>query len=455
MYYKKDNKKDRKGEIALRTIREVKLFDEYKTKKYVFAIITTTGRTYFIQGSDDENAISWVNAILTVIGKEPLTKEAAKASAVANAAAVATFNSNISNSNPTPSQSLGSGAGNGDSDSSEETPQKKVSLDDFVQIKVVGRGGFGKVLLVKKKDTGKVYAMKVLKKDVVAARGEVEHTRTEKSVMSKLDHPFLAKLYWSFQTGEKLYFIMDFINGGELFFHLSREKKFTEDRTRFYSAEIISGVEYLHKAGVIYRDLKPENLLLNAQGHIIMTDFGLSKEGLIDKNSTTTTFCGTPEYLAPEIIQGKDYTKAIDWWSVGTLIFEMLTGLPPFYSDDEENMYRKIMTGELTFPPGLSNEVKDIVSKFLIRDPEKRLQNAEDIRSHPWFKNLDWAKLESLQITPPFKPDVKSVDDLAYFDGEFLDEDVNDEDDEVDGTTKGAAHKDAFHGFTYAAPDAH
>jgi len=231
------------------------------------------------------------------------------------------------------------------------------------------------------------------------------------------------------------------------------KKKFTEDRTRFYSAEIIAGVEYLHKAGVVYRDLKPENLLLNAQGHIVMTDFGLSKEGLFDKNSTTTTFCGTPEYLAPEIIQGKDYTKSIDWWSVGTLMYEMLTGLPPFYSDDEENMYRKIMSAELIFPAGLSPEVRDLISKFLIRDPEKRLQVYADIKGHPWFKNLDWTKLENCQIPAPFKPDVKSTEDLSNIDGEFLDEDVNADDDD-EPVAKGVAHKDAFQGFTYAAPDA-
>jgi len=295
--------------------------------------------------------------------------------------------------------------------------------------------------------------MKLLKKDVIAARGEVEHTKTERSVMSRMDHPFLAKLHWSFQTGEHLYFIMDFINGGELFFHLSREKTFTEERTRFYAAEIISGVEYLHKHGVIYRDLKPENLLLNAQGHIVMTDFGLSKEGLYEKTATTQTFCGTPECLAPEIIQGKDYTKAIDWWSVGTLIYEMLTGLPPFYSDDEENMYRKIMAAELTFPPGLSAEVRDLITKFLTRDPNLRLQEGEKMRAHPWFASIDWTKLEACQIPAPFKPAVDSEWSVTNIEREFLDEDVNSPD-EDDGSTKGAASKDAFLGFTFASPDA-
>jgi serine/threonine protein kinase len=272
---------------------------------------------------------------------------------------------------------------------------KKMSVDDFRKIKVIGKGGFGRVLLVEKKDTKKVYAMKVLKKGVIAARGEIEHTRTEKSVLSKLDHPFLAKLHWSFQTDENLYFIMDFINGGELFHHLSIEKRFSDDRARFYAAEIVSGMEYLHSHGVIYRDLKPENLLLSQKGHIIMTDFGLSKEGLHAEDARTATFCGTPEYLAPEIIKGEDYTKSIDWWSVGTLIYEMLTGLPPFYTDDEENMYHKIMTAEIDFgKPVFTEEAKDIIRKFLNRDPEQRLQDSQEIKAHPWFRGLDWVKLE-------------------------------------------------------------
>jgi len=291
--------------------------------------------------------------------------------------------------------------------------------------------------------------MKILKKAVIAARGEIEHTRTERSVLAKLDHPFLAKLHWSFQTDECLYFVMDFVNGGELFHHLSIEKRFTEDRARFYVSEIVSGMEYLHKAGVIYRDLKPENLLLNGQGHIVMTDFGLSKEGLHAKDARTATFCGTPEYLAPEIIKGDNYTKAIDWWSVGTLLYEMLTGLPPFYTEDEENMYHKIMTADLVIPPFFSPEVSDLIKQFLIRDPAQRLQDPAKIRAHPFFASLDWEKLESCQIVPPFKPEVKSEDDVGNIDDEFLQEDVDaaDEDDEP----KGGVKKDEFMGFTFAS----
>jgi serine/threonine protein kinase len=245
---------------------------------------------------------------------------------------------------------------------------------------------------------------------------------------------------------------MDFINGGELFHHLSIEKRFSEERARFYVAEIVSGMEYLHKAGVIYRDLKPENLLLNGQGHIVMTDFGLSKEGLHAKDARTATFCGTPEYLAPEIIKGDNYTKAIDWWSVGTLLYEMLTGLPPFYTEDEENMYHKIMTADLVIPPFFSPEVADLIKQFLIREPTQRLQDPLKIRSHPFFASINWEKLESLQIVPPFKPEVKSEEDVRNIDDEFLQEDVDavDEDDEP----KGGVKKDEFMGFTFANNEA-
>jgi len=240
---------------------------------------------------------------------------------------------------------------------------------------------------------------------------------------------------------------MDFINGGELFHHLSNEKRFSEERTRFYSAQIVTGIEYLHNIGVIYRDLKPENILLSAKGNIIMTDFGLSKQGLQAADSRTATFCGTPEYLAPEIIKGEEYTKAIDWWSVGTIIYEMLTGLPPFYTEDEENMYTKIMTADLEFPHFLSYEVTDLISKFLRRDPNQRLQSPAEIKAQPWFSSIDWDKLSKLELEPPFKPNVKSLDDVSQIDSEFLNEDINAVED--DGPHSDAG-KNAFVDFTFA-----
>jgi len=243
---------------------------------------------------------------------------------------------------------------------------------------------------------------------------------------------------------------MDFINGGELFHHLSNEKRFNENRAKFYSAQIVSGIEYLHSHGIIYRDLKPENILLSNLGNVIMTDFGLSKQGLLSNDSRTATFCGTPEYLAPEIIKGEEYTKAIDWWSVGTLIFEMLTGLPPFYTEDEENMYHKILSAELVLPSYFSAQVSDIISKFLIRNPSQRLQEPSQIKAHDWFFDIDWYQVEHLQVPPPFVPNVSHSEDVGNIDAEFLNEDPNQKD--PDEPTMGPSGKDDFQNFTFANP---
>jgi len=323
--------------------------------------------------------------------------------------------------------------------------QPVVSLKDFELLKVIGKGSFGKVLLVRKKDNKRVYAMKILNKKVVVERNEVEHTKSEKSILMKLEFPFLVGLHYAFQTPDKLYFVMDYVSGGELFFHLQKEKKFSEERVRFYGAEIVAGLEYLHNAGVIYRDLKPENLLLTNEGHLVMTDFGLSKEGLHDAGDRTGTFCGTPEYLAPEILEGKRYGKAVDWWSFGTLMFEMLTGLPPFYSEDVQQMYAMIMSADLQPPPSMSPEAGDLLKRLLERDPETRLC-APAIKQHPFFASIDWDLLVQKKITPPWIPEVKGEDDTRNIDAQFLQESVN-IDDDAENVTDAVAN--AFEGFTY------
>jgi len=231
------------------------------------------------------------------------------------------------------------------------------------------------------------------------------------------------KLHYSFQTPDKLYLVMDFINGGELFYHLQSERRFSPERSRFYAAEIVLGLEHLHKNGIIYRDLKPENLLLDASGHVKMTDFGLSKEGLTNEDRTNT-FCGTPEYLAPEVLDGKDYNKAVDWWSLGTLIYEMLTGLPPFYDEDVQKMYNLKMTAELTIPDYVDDKAKDIMRKFLDRNPSTRMQDADAIKAHPYFKGLDWDKMYRREIPPPYIPSVSSKDSTKMIDRNFVNMDV-------------------------------
>jgi len=321
-------------------------------------------------------------------------------------------------------------------------------LEEFELLKVIGKGSFGKVILVRKKEGGRVFAMKVLNKRTIVERNEVEHTKSEKSILMKLEFPFLVKLHYSFQTTDKLYFIMDYINGGELFFHLQKEKRFSEDRVRFYAAEIAAGLEYLHNAGVIYRDLKPENLLLTHEGHIVMTDFGLSKEGLHDRDDRTGTFCGTPEYLAPEVLEGKGYGKAVDWWSFGTLMYEMMTGLPPFYCEDVQQMYTKIMTADLEMPDSVSPQARDLLSKLLDRNPDTRLQEPAQIKKHPFFASLDFEKLVSKQIKPPFIPEVQSEDDTRNIDSMFTEEPVSGDEEEPAGNPEGNGQQ-SFEGFTY------
>jgi len=298
--------------------------------------------------------------------------------------------------------------------------EERISIKDFDLLNVIGKSSFGKVMQVRKKDNGRIYAMKVLNKQTIIDRGELAHTIAEKNILQKLAHPFLVNLLYAFQTEDKLYFIMDYINGGELSFHLQKEEKFSGNKVQFYCAEIVCGLEYLHACGVIYRDLKPKNILLTYDGHICMTDFGISKEGLVSDDDHTATFCGTPEYLAPEILQGKSYGKAVDWWSFGTLMYEMLTGLPPFYSQDVQDMFNRIMHDKLVFPPQVSEEARSLLTILLERNPEKRLQNPMAIKAHPYFKGMDWNKVVCKEIDPPFVPDVTGKTDTSQVDMEFL-----------------------------------
>jgi len=239
--------------------------------------------------------------------------------------------------------------------------------------------------------------MKVLRKDTIIERNQVAHTKAERSILEKIQHPFIVNLDFAFQTPDKLYMILDFINGGELFFHLKKEGRFSEERVRLYVAEITLAIEHMHKLDIVYRDLKPENILLDMEGHITITDFGLSKE--IVSDDAAHTFCGTPEYLAPEVLRGTGHGKAVDWWSLGTLMYEMLTGLPPHYSQNINVMYKKILTAELKFPAFISPEAKNLLEGLLQRDVSKRFgsgpKDADEIKSHPFFANLNWKKLRT------------------------------------------------------------
>jgi serine/threonine protein kinase len=246
--------------------------------------------------------------------------------------------------------------------------------------------------------------------------------------------------------------ILDYINGGELFFHLKKEGRFPENRVRFYAAEIVCALAHLHSLGIVYRDLKPENILLNSEGHITITDFGLSKQ--IDEGGTHT-FCGTPEYLAPEVLKGQGHGMAVDWWSLGTLIYEMLTGLPPFYSQNINIMYQKILNGELRFPSYVSSEAQSLLEGLLTRDVDKRLGSGADgsfdIKKHVFFTGIDWEKLERKEIEPPFRPKVKSEVDTSQIDTAFTQE--KPQDSLVEHSLGDTLNKENnFDGFTFVAP---
>mmetsp|Transcript_30308 Transcript_30308/g.46273 ORF Transcript_30308/g.46273 Transcript_30308/m.46273 type:complete len:590 (-) Transcript_30308:785-2554(-) len=302
-------------------------------------------------------------------------------------------------------------------------PVSAPRLDSFKMIRVIGKGSFGKVFLVKEIKTGEMYALKVLRKDNIIKRNQVEHTKTERSVLGYVKHPFIVGMNMAFQSKDKLYFVLDYCAGGELFFHLGKLGKFPEPRARFYSAEIILAIRYVHSLGIIYRDLKPENVLLDARGHVRLTDFGLSKEGISNSSSGANSFCGTPEYLAPEILNRQGHGRAVDWWSLGALLYEMLTGLPPFYCQDREKLFEKIRKGNLHYPASLSQAGKGLLQGLLTRDPTQRLgsgpNDAGDIQSHSFFAEINWDKLSRGEISPPWEPQIKGSLDTSQFDKEF------------------------------------
>ncbi|XP_072633748.1 RAC-beta serine/threonine-protein kinase isoform X1 [Canis lupus baileyi] len=256
----------------------------------------------------------------------------------------------------------------------------KVTMNDFDYLKLLGKGTFGKVILVREKASGRYYAMKILRKEVIIAKDEVAHTVTESRVLQNTRHPFLTALKYAFQTHDRLCFVMEYANGGELFFHLSRERVFTEERARFYGAEIVSALEYLHSRDVVYRDIKLENLMLDKDGHIKITDFGLCKEGISD-GATMKTFCGTPEYLAPEVLEDNDYGRAVDWWGLGVVMYEMMCGRLPFYNQDHERLFELILMEEIRFPRTLSPEAKSLLAGLLKKDPKQSFCHPSSLRS--------------------------------------------------------------------------
>ena len=309
------------------------------------------------------------------------------------------------------------------SSSGTDMKGKMISLESFHIIKVIGKGSFGKVFLVREKASNELFAMKVLKKDYIIKKNQVEHTKTERSVLGNINHPYIVGMAKAFQTADKLFFILDYCAGGELFFHLGKVGRFPEERAKFYTAQITLALEYVHSLDIIYRDLKPENVLLDSKGNVRLTDFGLSKQGVRDHSTGANSFCGTPEYIAPEVLLRLGHGRAVDWWSLGALLYEMITGLPPFYSRNRETMFEKITKADLVFPAGMGEGARDILSKLLVRDPKKRLGSgdgdADELKQHVYFADIDWKSLEKGDVPAPWAPTVYGSLDTSQFDQEF------------------------------------
>ncbi|XP_055318033.1 atypical protein kinase C isoform X9 [Sitodiplosis mosellana] len=346
----------------------------------------------------------------------------------------------------------------------EVSPQRQYSLDDFELIRVIGRGSYAKVLMVELKRTKRIYAMKVIKKALVTDDEDIDWVQTEKHVFETAsNHPFLVGLHSCFQTPSRLFFVIEFVRGGDLMFHMQRQRRLPEEHARFYAAEISLALNFLHEKGIIYRDLKLDNVLLDHEGHIKLTDYGMCKEG-IRPGDTTSTFCGTPNYIAPEILRGEDYGFSVDWWALGVLLYEMLAGRSPFdiagASDNpdqntEDYLFQVILEKTIRIPRSLSVKAATVLKAFLEKRPLERLgcsrENAfMDIVNHPFFKSIDWESLEQKQITPPFRPRLDSDRDLANFPPEFTDEPVQltvDEDHVIE-----RIDQSEFEGFEYVNP---
>jgi serine/threonine protein kinase len=301
---------------------------------------------------------------------------------------------------------------------------QKLDLSQFVVIKVLGRGSFGKVSLVRYTPTGELFAMKSLSKAKLAHSNLVARTISERNVLLKANHPFLVGARFAFQTDTKVIFMMDYVPGGELFRRLQTEHRFTEGRAKLYTAQLILAIEYLHSIGVIHRDLKPENVLLDRFGNVKVTDFGLVKEGM-SSGRTTNSFCGTPDYVAPEIVEGRGYSKAVDWWSLGVFVYEMLYGKAPFTKRSAAKIYDAIVRDEIVFPTNPDYPVAvEFITALCQKVPNRRLGNGggDEVKSHPWFSTIDWTAVKELTVDMPWKPDIKSETDVSQFGSEFTDE---------------------------------
>ena len=292
----------------------------------------------------------------------------------------------------------------------EHVEVKKITASDFEAIQLLGKGSFGEVYLVETKATKELYAMKILLKSKIMGQNLVKYAMTERNVLSYIKHPFIVGLKYAFHTSSKLYLILDFCRGGSMSSQISREKRFSETRARIYLCEILLAIEELHKRDIIYRDLKPDNVVLDEEGHALLTDFGLSKEGVMD-NQSAKSFCGSVAYLAPEMLRRQGHGKAVDWYLLGVLFYEMIVGFPPYFSTNREQMFNNIQKGKLKIPTSLSGDARGLLKALLNRDPLKRLgsrRDADEVKEHPFFYGINWDSVLRKELRPP-KPQLTLI----------------------------------------------
>lgn len=341
----------------------------------------------------------------------------------------------------------------------------KVNIEDFEVRKFLGTGGFGKVFQVAKltgDDKGRIFAMKVLKKAVIIRNKvskciEIEtntNAKLERDILKAVKHPFIVDLVYAFQNQGKVYLVLEYLAGGELFMQLQKERMLMEDTAIFYLSQVLLAVEHLHTQGIIYRDLKPENIMLTRHGHVKLTDFGMCHVPDEDNDDPTYTFCGTVEYMAPEIINRSGrHGKEADWWSFGILVHDMLTGGPPFTGSNRKVISDKVMKGKFTLKAYLTPNAKDIIRRLLKKIPEQRLgsgpQDGEDIKRHRFFENVNWCEVLARRVDPPFKPGLVSEDDVSMFDQEFTSRPAIDS---PCGPSPSTSIEETFKGFSYVAP---
>lgn len=317
-----------------------------------------------------------------------------------------------------------------ESDQPEEdksiSSSRKMHPWDFERLKVLGEGTYGKVLLVREKRSGRLFAQKQLKKaSMIVEEKKIQQTKTEREILESVRHPYIVKLFYAMQDQEKLYLILEYVQGGELFTYLANQSMLSEDTAAFYLAEMVLALHHLHvNVGVVYRDLKPENCLLDNDGHLVLTDFGLSKVATGEDDERCNTFLGTPEYMAPEILQGEEYDYAVDWWSLGAVANDLLTGNPPFPGTDYKTILNKIWnTKRISFPFYLTRDAQNLISRLLTKDPKKRLgyKDIDFIKRHSFFESIEWDRLEARDpsLVPPIVPIITDPEKAENFSKEF------------------------------------